>query len=138
MAQVAYSNQSSGNQHYCSAVLRSNDVLFAFTAPYSCRTDKAESRPPLPWYDNEVAFEFSKRHGLAVRALGAWLGGGLPRGWLAACSATYAPSRPFLSLSFPRPHLGFAPQLALSLSWLSLSVPPLQASWCRTLRRRTP
>ena len=70
MTLAAKSDQGTGNHHFASYALRSNDLLFAFTAPYGAAADKAASRPPLPWYDPDRAFDFFKRHGLAVRALG--------------------------------------------------------------------
>jgi 4-hydroxyphenylpyruvate dioxygenase len=49
--------------------MKNNDIVFSFTAPYSSKTDKSNSKPPLP-YDVDVAHGFLKAHGLAVRALG--------------------------------------------------------------------
>ena len=49
--------------------------------PRPTRADKAQSAPPCPWYDQDQAHAFLKRHGLAVRALGerrvvgGWVGG---------------------------------------------------------------
>lgn len=70
MTLVAKSDQGTGNHHFASYVMSSNDLKFAFTAPYSSMTQKQDSRPPVSWFDVEFAHEFHKRHGLAVRALG--------------------------------------------------------------------
>ena len=69
MTLVAKSDQSTGNHHFASYVMRSGDITFTFTAPYSTATDKSTSAPPLPWYDQDLAYAFLKRHGLAVRSL---------------------------------------------------------------------
>ncbi|KAL4441075.1 hypothetical protein ABPG77_010506 [Micractinium sp. CCAP 211/92] len=69
MTLVAKSDQSTGNHHFASYVMQTGDLVMAFTAPYSCKTDKADSRPPVE-YDQEEAYEFLKKHGLAVRAFG--------------------------------------------------------------------
>lgn len=69
MQQVARSDQTTGNHHYSSYVMKSNEVVLAFTAPYSRKTDKSNSKPPLP-YDVDFMHEFNARHGLAVRAVG--------------------------------------------------------------------
>jgi len=53
--------------------LQSNDLIFAFTAPYGVDMSNkpAESSPsPLPYYNPDYAHEFVKKHGLAVRAVG--------------------------------------------------------------------
>lgn len=77
MTLVAKSDQSTGNTRYASYVLRSNDLTFAFTAPYSRRCAAAaaasgtHSEEPLPGYDQDAAFEFVRTHGLAARAIGA-------------------------------------------------------------------
>lgn len=70
MTLVAKSDQGTQNQHFASYVMQSNDIVFSFTAPYSSKTDKKESKPPMPWYDQDVAYDFLKAHGLAVRAVG--------------------------------------------------------------------
>ncbi|KAL4451461.1 hypothetical protein ABPG75_007123 [Micractinium tetrahymenae] len=69
MTLVAKSDQSTGNHHFASYVLQTGDLVMAFTAPYSCKTDKADSKPPVE-YDQEEAYDFLKKHGLAVRAFG--------------------------------------------------------------------
>lgn len=70
MTLVAKSDQGTGNHHFASYVMSSNDLKFAFTAPYSSQAPKHDSRPPVSWFDVNFAHEFHKRHGLAVRALG--------------------------------------------------------------------
>lgn len=71
MHEVASSNLTSGNRHYASSVVQSNELVFAFTAPY-CNSDeeKVGSVHPHPAYDQDQAHAFIKKHGLAVRALG--------------------------------------------------------------------
>ncbi|KAI7838946.1 hypothetical protein COHA_007305 [Chlorella ohadii] len=69
MTLVAKSDQSTGNHHFASYVMQSGDLVMAFTAPYSSKTDKSESRPPVE-YDQDEAYDFLKTHGLAVRAFG--------------------------------------------------------------------
>jgi len=71
MAPAARSDQSTGNAVFASYVLRSNELVFAFTAPYSRKADAAASTSlPLPHYDRQAAYDFVASHGLAVRALG--------------------------------------------------------------------
>ncbi|BBN09409.1 4-hydroxyphenylpyruvate dioxygenase [Marchantia polymorpha subsp. ruderalis] len=67
---VAKSEQTTGNQTYCSYVIRSNELLFAFTAPYSKNIDQSTSRIPHPGFKADEANEFFLKHGLAVRAVG--------------------------------------------------------------------
>eukprot|EP00889_Picochlorum_renovo_P000040 jgi/Picre1/27070/NNA_000040.t1 len=69
MTMVAKSDQGTENHHFASYVMKNNDIVFSFTAPYSSKTDKSNSKPPLP-YDVDFAHDFLKSHGLAVRALG--------------------------------------------------------------------
>jgi len=69
MTLVAHSDQGTGNMHFASYVMKSGEVTFAFTAPYSTTTPKEGSTPPVDWYDQNQAYEFLKRHGMAVRAL---------------------------------------------------------------------
>lgn len=66
---VAKSDQSTGNHHFASYVMQSGDLVMAFTAPYSTQTDKMGSQPPVE-YDQDEAYTFLKRHGMAVRAFG--------------------------------------------------------------------
>ncbi len=94
MGLVAKSDQSTGNSAYASYALQSNDLVFAFTAPYakwvaplvgytcismpklpSCtrRAVAGNSVPgmvPLPNYSADQANAFIVKHGLAVRAVG--------------------------------------------------------------------
>lgn len=70
MTLVAKSDLSTGNQHFTSFVLQSNDLKFVFTAPLSGAVEKTEEKPlPHPGYDQETARAFFARHGLAVRAV---------------------------------------------------------------------
>ncbi|KAG1663692.1 hypothetical protein FOA52_013260 [Chlamydomonas sp. UWO 241] len=72
MTLVGKSDLSTGNSQYASYVLRSNDLVFTFTAPYS-RTAWVHSPPsvtPFPAFDQAAAHDFVSRHGLAVRAVG--------------------------------------------------------------------
>ncbi len=70
MQLVAKSDQSTGNSTFASYVLRSNDLIFTFTAPYGSQMAGPVSTTPQPWFDQDRAFDFLKRHGLAVRAVG--------------------------------------------------------------------
>eukprot|EP00798_Chlamydomonas_sp_ICE-L_P024026 gene24026-9601_t len=69
---VAKSDQSTGNPRYASYVLKSNELVFTFTAPYSTKASQmgASSSVPWPHYDQGKAYEFLKAHGLGVRAVG--------------------------------------------------------------------
>lgn len=73
MTLVAKSDHSTGNSKYASYVLRSGDLTFTFTAPYSrkCAADAANSDEPLPDYDQQQAMDFVCTHGMAVRSVGA-------------------------------------------------------------------
>lgn len=74
MTLVAKSDHSTGNSKYASYVLRSGDLTFAFTAPYSrkCAAEAASSSSaePLPDYSQQQAMDFVCTHGMAVRAVG--------------------------------------------------------------------
>lgn len=70
MQLIAKSDQSTGNHHFASYVLRSHDIVFAFTAPYSIKTDKTNSKPALPHFSVEGAHQFFATHGFAVKAVG--------------------------------------------------------------------
>lgn len=70
MPMVAKSDLSTHNSTFASYVLRSGELTFALTAPYSRARRREGSTPPLPWYDQDVAYDFLTRHGLAVRAIG--------------------------------------------------------------------
>lgn len=73
MTLVAKSDHSTGNSKYASYVLRSGDLTFTFTAPYSrkCAAEAANSDEPLPDYDQQQAMDFVCTHGMAVRSVGA-------------------------------------------------------------------
>ncbi|CAI7866405.1 unnamed protein product [Closterium sp. NIES-53] len=79
MPLVAKSDLTTGNQTYCSYALKSNDLVFVFSAPYGDHgagsTPPAAAAPatngaPMPWFERKQATEFFARHGLAVRAVG--------------------------------------------------------------------
>ncbi|KAL6064344.1 4-hydroxyphenylpyruvate dioxygenase [Balamuthia mandrillaris] len=70
MTLVAKSDLSTGNATYASYVYRSNDIVFTFTAPYSTKIDQSHSQPPFPHFDQQCAYDFFQKHGLAVRAMG--------------------------------------------------------------------
>ncbi|MCO5608208.1 hypothetical protein L7F22_062414 [Adiantum nelumboides] len=79
MIQIAKSDQSTGNQTYCSYALQSNDLIFAFSAPYPNVAVEdlskeaaavAASKTPHTGWNSEVAHQFFKSHGLGVRAVG--------------------------------------------------------------------
>lgn len=73
MTPIAKTDQSTGNHHCASYILQSNDLVFAFTAPYGTNNANKPtdySPPPLPYYNPNDAHEFVKKHGLAVRAVG--------------------------------------------------------------------
>lgn len=70
MQVVAKSDQSTGNQTYCSFAIQSNDLTFVFTAPYSSKIDQSTTRMPHPAFDSNEARSFFDKHGLAVRAVG--------------------------------------------------------------------
>lgn len=76
MTLVGKSDQSTGNPLYASYVLKSNDLVFAFTAPYSRKASKdlPIDHVPLKQYDQDFAYEFLAQHGLAVRAIGLLVG----------------------------------------------------------------
>lgn len=68
---MAKSDQSTGNHTYASYVLKSNDVCFVVTAPYSEKAPKAKDQTvPNPIYSNAHAHDFNRKHGLAVKAIG--------------------------------------------------------------------
>jgi hypothetical protein len=72
MTLMAKSDHSTGNARYCSYVLQSKDLVFAFTAPYSRKAAQVatDSKSPFPQYDQQQALDFIAVHGLAVRAVG--------------------------------------------------------------------
>jgi 4-hydroxyphenylpyruvate dioxygenase len=75
MTLVAKSDHSTGNSKYASYVLRSGDLTFTFTAPYSrqCAAEAEASTEPLPDYSQQQAMDFVCKHGMAVRAVGEWV-----------------------------------------------------------------
>jgi 4-hydroxyphenylpyruvate dioxygenase len=78
MTFVARSDQATGNHACASYVYKSNDLTFAFTAPYGSAGEAPDiassSAPPMSWYNRAFAHDFLRRHGLAVRALGLVVG----------------------------------------------------------------
>ncbi|EFJ29824.1 hypothetical protein SELMODRAFT_91092 [Selaginella moellendorffii] len=68
---VAKSDHSTGNHTYCSYVISSRELVFAFTAPYSSKkADQELSQMPHPGFSSSDARRFFSMHGLAVRAVG--------------------------------------------------------------------
>jgi 4-hydroxyphenylpyruvate dioxygenase len=67
---VAKSDQTTGNQTYCSYAIQSNELVFAFTAPYSSKIDQTNTKMPHPGYNSDDSRSFTDSHGLAVRAVG--------------------------------------------------------------------
>jgi hypothetical protein len=62
---------SDGNNVCTSFVLQSNELVFVVTAPQpAVTTEKASSA--IPGYDSEAAYEFLKKHGVAVRSIGVF------------------------------------------------------------------
>ena len=75
MHETQCSNLTTGNKHYSSTVLQSNQISFVFTAPYDNEESQREgSTFPHPQYDQGMAHAFIKKHGLAVRAIGIQVG----------------------------------------------------------------
>ncbi|CAN6455376.1 unnamed protein product [Victoria cruziana] len=71
MSPIARSDLSTGNPFFASTVLRSGDLVFAFTAPYSPTISAdAASLCPLPSFSAAAANRFFTSHGLGVRAVG--------------------------------------------------------------------
>ena len=71
MPQVAKSDLSTGNKEYASYVIKSNELIFAFTAPYATTEElKQGSSTPHPNFDQTGAHNFVMKHGLAVKAVG--------------------------------------------------------------------
>ncbi|KAH7372775.1 hypothetical protein KP509_17G020200 [Ceratopteris richardii] len=79
MSLVAKSDQTTGNQTYCSYVLQSNDLVFAFSAPYSQAAVAdlspeaaaiATSKTPHTGWNSDDARNFFKAHGFGARAVG--------------------------------------------------------------------
>jgi len=71
MQEVAKSDLSTGNKHFASTVIKSNELVFVFTSPYANKDDaEGGSKPLLSSFKQDTAHEFIKNHGLAVRAVG--------------------------------------------------------------------
>ncbi len=70
MCLIAKSDQTTGNETYCSYVIQSNEVMFAFTTPYSSKRNQTNTKMPHPSFQNEMAQNFVDCHGLAIRAIG--------------------------------------------------------------------
>lgn len=69
MQQIAKSDQTTGNHHYASYVMRTNNITFVFSAPYSREIDRSKSKPVLPHFNVTAAHEFFAKHGLAANAV---------------------------------------------------------------------
>ena len=72
MPQVAKSDHSTGNSSFASYVLKSDELTFIFTAPYSQVAAPADSTPAVPSYNMHAIYSFINKHGLGVRAVGEW------------------------------------------------------------------
>ena len=76
MQQVAKSDLSTGNKSYASYALKSNDLIFVFSAPSYVQADAAAdpaaraATQPHPAHDPEAMRAFCAKHGMAVRAVG--------------------------------------------------------------------
>ncbi|CAK7346648.1 unnamed protein product [Dovyalis caffra] len=71
---VAKSDLSTGNATHASYLLRSGDLNFLFTAPYSPSIASMDNfshtaTASIPTFNHETCRNFSARHGLAVRAI---------------------------------------------------------------------
>lgn len=71
---TAKSDLTTGNKHYASYAVQSQDLTFVFTAPYQATIDKTGSTPPHPDFNQERTNKFIADHGLAVRAIGITCG----------------------------------------------------------------
>ncbi|KAJ7960644.1 4-hydroxyphenylpyruvate dioxygenase [Quillaja saponaria] len=74
MQLVAKSDLSTGNLTHASYLLRSGDLCFLFTAPYSPSIAAGENLGPtatasIPTFDHSASRAFSASHGLAVRSI---------------------------------------------------------------------
>ena len=70
MPQVAKSDHSTGNSSFASYVLKSDQLTFIFTAPYSRVAAPADNAPAVPSYKMDAIYSFINKHGLGVRAVG--------------------------------------------------------------------
>ncbi|XP_057441351.1 4-hydroxyphenylpyruvate dioxygenase [Lotus japonicus] len=68
MPLVAKSDLSTGNHSHASYLLRSGDLCFLFSAPYSPKIS-LPSTASIPTFSASTCFAFSAAHGLAVRAV---------------------------------------------------------------------
>lgn len=69
---VAKSDLSTGNLTHASYLLRSGDLTFLFSAPYShsiSAAAAAASTAAIPTFDSSACLSFAAAHGLAVRAI---------------------------------------------------------------------
>jgi 4-hydroxyphenylpyruvate dioxygenase len=74
MTVVAKSDLSTGNLTHASYLLRSGNLCFLFTAPYSPSIAAMESVGPtatssIPTFDHAASRDFASKHGLGVRAI---------------------------------------------------------------------
>lgn len=66
---VAKSDLSTGNYTHASYLLRSGDLNFLFTAPYSPSVAATTPTAAIPTFDHSLCRSFSASHGLAVRSI---------------------------------------------------------------------
>ena len=71
MTQVAKADITAGCTMCTSIVNKCEDIVFVVTAPNAVDDDMAVHSCPIPHYDPDTAFEFVKKHGMAVRSIGA-------------------------------------------------------------------
>lgn len=76
MSLACKSDASTGNGRFASYAMKSNDLVFAFTAPYNVESDDDVAKTAKvedlghPGHDVETMTTFFKRHGFAARAVG--------------------------------------------------------------------
>ncbi|KAL6983246.1 4-hydroxyphenylpyruvate dioxygenase [Sarracenia purpurea var. burkii] len=71
---VANSDLSTGNMTHTSYLIRSSELSFLFTTPYSPSIDAAENLTPaataaIPTFNHSTCHSFAASHGLAVRSI---------------------------------------------------------------------
>ncbi|XP_020209855.1 4-hydroxyphenylpyruvate dioxygenase-like, partial [Cajanus cajan] len=66
---IAKSDLSTGNQVHASYLLRSGDLSFLFSAPYSPSLYAHASTAAIPTFDAAACLAFAANHGLGVRAI---------------------------------------------------------------------
>lgn len=127
MQLTAKSDTSDGNSVCTSCVLQSDELVFVITAPQSF----ANAQPgtsAIPGYDAERAFDFFKKHGLAVRAIGT-LREGLPAMMVPDFSGHMGPgirpTRAIRQLSYEQMHKC---QLDIRIALQSANLSCVQAS----------